>query len=299
MTASIASVSRPQSALGDLFLIVAPGVIWGASFLFIMQGLRAVGPHGVAFARIATGFAVLAMFPAARRPIARSAWPRIALLSCVWLAIPLTLFPFAEQRVSSAMAGMLNGALPLFAAAIAAIMSRRAPSRAIVAALAVGLLGVLLIALPGLGSGDTDGGGVLLIIIAVGLYGIAINVARPLQQEFGALPVLMRAMGLAAVITAPLGLPEVIDGSWSLTPLLSLLTLGALGTGAAYVLAAAGAGRLGATRASASIFIATPVAMLLGAMVLHERVSPISMLGAAICIGGAVMLRRADAPVQK
>ncbi len=299
MTASIASISRPQSALGDLFLIVAPGVIWGASFLFIMQGLRAVGPHGVAFTRIATGFAVLAMFPAARRPIARSAWPRIALLSCVWLAIPLTLFPFAEQRVSSAMAGMLNGALPLFAAAIAAIMSRRAPSRAIVAALAVGLLGVLLIALPGLGSGDTDGGGVLLIIIAVGLYGIAINVARPLQQEFGALPVLMRAMGLAAVITAPLGLPEVIDGSWSLTPLLSLLTLGALGTGAAYVLAAAGAGRLGATRASASIFIATPVAMLLGAVVLHERVSPISMLGAAICIGGAVMLRRADAPVQK
>ncbi|MES3034701.1 MAG: DMT family transporter [Gemmatimonadota bacterium] len=285
---------RANHALSDVLLIVLPGVIWGASFLFIMQGLRAVGPHGVAFTRIATGFAVLVLFPASRRSVAREAWLRIAVLSAVWLAIPLTLFPFAEQRVSSALAGMLNGAMPLFAAGVAAIIARRVPSRGIAAGLAVGLLGVLLIALPNVGAGKSSTAGVVLVLVAIMFYGVAINIARPLQMQYGALPVLTRALGLAALVTAPLGIPEVVAGTWSLVPLLSLLALGALGTGAAYVLAAAGAGRLGATRASASIFITAPVAMLLGAVFLHERVSPISILGAAVCIGGAVMIKRAE-----
>ena len=278
----------------DLILLVVPGVIWGASFLFIAEGLRAVGPHGVAFSRILAGFITLACFPAARRPIASSAWSRIALLAMFWMAIPLTLFPLAEQRVSSAMAGMLNGAVPLFAAAVAAIFARRMPSREMLYGLAVGLAGVVLIALPNLSAGRTSLEGVLLILLAITLYGIAINVARPLQMQFGALPVLARSLGLATILTAPLGLPEVLRGTWSIVPLLSLIALGALGTGIAYVLSTTAAGRLGATRASATIFIASPIAMLLGVVVLHEHVSVISLLGAAVCIGGAVMIRKAQ-----
>jgi drug/metabolite transporter (DMT)-like permease len=285
---------RASPALVDLLLIVAPGVIWGASFLFIMQGLRAVGPHGVAFTRIGIGFLVLAMVPSARRRIGREAWPRIAVLSVGWLAIPLTLFPFAEQRVSSALAGMLNGAMPLFAAGVAAIIARRMPGRGILIGLAVGLSGVLLIAVPHLGAGRSSAEGVLLVLVAIVLYGISINLARPLQQQFGALPVLVRALGMAALITAPLGLPEVLRGDWSLVPLLSLLALGALGTGAAYVMAAAASGRLGATRASASIFITAPVAMLLGAIFLDEAISFSAVLGAATCIAGAALIRRAE-----
>ncbi len=278
----------------DLLLLVVPGVIWGASFLFIAEGLRAVGPHGVAFARIFAGFITLACFPAARRPMATSAWPRIALLAVFWMAIPLTLFPFAEQRVSSAMAGMLNGAVPLFAAAVAAIFARRMPSREMLLSLGVGLAGVVLIALPNLGGGRTSLEGVLLILIAITLYGIAINVARPLQMKFGALPVLARSLGLATILTAPLGLPAVLRGNWSIVPLLSLIALGALGTGIAYVLSATAAGRLGATRASATIFLSSPIAMLLGVIVMHEQVSGVSLIGAAVCIGGAVMIRKAQ-----
>ncbi len=291
--------SRPEglraAAAGDLGLIVAPGVIWGASFLFIADGLRAVGPHGVAFTRILAGFLTLALFPAARRPIARAAWPRIALLSVFWMAIPLTLFPFAEQRVSTAVAGMLNGAVPLFAAIVAAIIARRLPSRATVIGLAVGLTGVLMVALPNLGAGGASMDGVLLVLIAITLYGIAINIARPLQIEYGALPVLVRALGLAAIITAPLGLPAAIHGHWTIGPVLSLLALGSLGTGIAYVLSTVASGKLGATRASAAIFITSPVALLLGMLVLHERIAAISILGALTCIAGALLIRRQDA----
>jgi drug/metabolite transporter (DMT)-like permease len=284
----------PHPAAGDIGLIVVPGVIWGASFLFIAEGLRAVGPHGVAFVRILAGFVTLILFPAARKSIDRSAWPRIAALSVFWMAIPLTLFPFAEQRVSTAVAGMLNGAVPLFAAIVAAILARKLPSRGIMIGLAVGLSGVLMVALPNLSAGGASLDGVLLVVIAITFYGIAINIARPLQQQYGALPVLSRALGLAALITAPLGLPETIHGHWTAVPLLSLLALGSLGTGIAYVLSTVASGKLGATRASAAIFITSPVALLLGVLLLHERIEPISILGALTCIAGALLIRRPE-----
>jgi drug/metabolite transporter (DMT)-like permease len=282
------------AAAGDLGLIVVPGVVWGASFLFIAEGLRAVGPHGVAFARIAAGFATLACFPAARTPIARDAWPRIALLALFWMAIPLTLFPYAEQRVSTALAGMLNGAVPLFAAIVAAIIARRLPTRNVVIGLGVGLSGVLLVALPNLSKGGASMDGVLLVLLAITLYGISINVARPLQMTYGALPVLVRALGLATLITAPLGLPDVVHGNWSIVPFLSLVALGALGTGIAYVLSTTAAGRFGATRASSAIFITSPVALLLGVVLLHERIALISIVGALLCIAGALLIRRPE-----
>ena len=84
------------------------------------------------------GFATLALVPAARRGVPGQAWGWIALLSVVWLAFPLSIFPFAEQRVSSALTGMLNGANPLFTAIVAAVLARRLPSRGIVLGLAVG-----------------------------------------------------------------------------------------------------------------------------------------------------------------
>jgi drug/metabolite transporter (DMT)-like permease len=77
-------------------------------------------------------------------------------------------------------------------------------------------------------------------------------------------------------------------------PLLSLLALGSLGTGIAYVLSTVASGKLGATRASAAIFITSPVALLLGVLLLHERIEPISILGALTCIAGALLIRRPE-----
>ncbi len=128
---------RGMTPTVDWFLLLAPGLIWGASFLFIAQGLDAIGPNGLTFTRILVGFAILAFFPAARSPVPPSAWPAIALLGVIWMAFPLSLFPFAEQRVSSALTGVLNGANPIFTAIVAAVLAQSLPSRAVVAGLAL------------------------------------------------------------------------------------------------------------------------------------------------------------------
>jgi drug/metabolite transporter (DMT)-like permease len=272
---------------------VLPGLIWGASFLFIAEGLEALAPDGVTFTRIAVGFATLALVPSARRPIARRDWAATALLGVLWLAFPLSMFPHAEQQVSSALTGMLNGATPLFAAAVASIVARRLPSRAVLTGLIVGVSGAVLVAVPTLSEGQSSTFGVLLIVVALASYGFAINLARPLQQRNGALPIVWRALGVAVVLTAPLGIPAVAHAHWTFRAALCLLALGALGTCVAYVLTAVAAGRIGAARASATTFLIPPVALVLGVLVRAEVVGIVSMAGGAVCIGGAWMIRRA------
>ena len=278
----------------DWFLLVIPGVIWGASFLFIAEGLEAMGPNGVTFTRILVGFITLALFPGSRRPVSRDDWLGTALVGVLWMAFPLSMFPFAEQHVSSALTGMLNGAVPLFTAIVAAGIARRLPSRSIAMGIAVGLAGGVLMALPTVGQGRSTSLGVLLILAALVSYGFALNVARPIQQRQGALPVIWRAQAVALLLTAPLGLPEVLRARWSLSPALSLLALGALGTGVAYVLTVMAAGRAGATKASATAFLIPPVALLLGVLVRGEHVATLSVIGGVVCLGGAWLMRRAQ-----
>jgi drug/metabolite transporter (DMT)-like permease len=175
---------------------------------------------------------------------------------------------------------------------VASLLARQLPPRGVVIGVAVGMAGAVLIAWPTVGDGGNSALGILLILAALISYGIAINVARPLQLRHGALPVIWRAQGVALVLTAPLGLPDLMRAQWSPGPLLSLLALGALGTGLAFVLAAVAAGRVGATRASSIGFLIPPVALLLGVIVRAEQVAFLSAAGCMVCLAGAWLMRR-------
>jgi drug/metabolite transporter (DMT)-like permease len=277
-----------------LLLLIIPGLIWGASFLFIAEGLRSIGPNGVCFVRICIGFATLALFPSARKPVARADWGSVAWLGLLWFAFPLTMFPFAEQRVSSAMTGMLNGANPLFATLVACYIARRAPSRGVAVGLIVGLAGTVLIALPGLNQGHSSAVGIALILAALVSYGFALSIARSLQQQYGAVPVIWRAQAVALILTAPLGISDLLGAHWSIVPLLSLLALGVFGTALANVLMAMAAGRFGAARASGTTFLIPVVALALGVVVRNERVAVLSVAGCLVCLAGAWLMKRAS-----
>jgi len=280
-----------HASTADWLLVATPGIIWGASFLFIAEGLRAIAPNGVSFIRIAIGFATLSLFPAARKRIDRSAWPGIFALSILWFAFPLSMFPFAEQRVSSALTGMLNATTPIFVTIVAAALARKVPSGRILMGLFTGIAGSILIALPSFNEGKSSAFGILLIVVACISYGFALNVARPLQMRYGALPVIWRALGCAVLMTAPLGVIEIPRAHWSLVPMLSLLALGAFGTSIANVILTVAAGRVGAIQASGATFLMPPVALLLGVWLRHEHVAALSIVGGAVCLAGAWMIR--------
>ncbi|MFN7977804.1 MAG: DMT family transporter [Vicinamibacterales bacterium] len=292
-TATTATQARLGPHVIDTLLLVTPGVIWGASFLFIAEGLAALPPDGITFLRFVIGFLTLACVPGARQAVPREDWPKIVGLGLVWMAFPMSLFPHAEQHVSSALTGMLNGAIPLLSAIAGTLITRTLPSRAVVIGLAVGFSGAVLMALPGIGAGGTEARGVLLIGVALVSYGVAIHIARPLQQRHGALPVVWRALGVSLVVTAPLGLPALTHAVWVPRAFAAVLALGAFGTAIANVIRATAAGRLGAVRASGSAFIIPVVALVLGVLVRGESVPAAALAGGALCLTGAWLLRRA------
>ena len=72
------------------------------------------------------------------------------------------------------------------------------------------------------------------------------------------------------MLTTPFGIAVLPESSFSWHSALAVLALGVLGTGAAYVLAAANVGRLGSTRASVSTYLIPVVALVLGVVLRDE-----------------------------
>ena len=91
--------------------------------------------------------------------------------------------------------------------------------------------------------GSNSAVGVALIMAAMLSYGFALSIARSLQQKYGAIPVNPRRQGVALLLTAPLGLPELMNAHWTVGPLLCMLALGMFGTAVANVAMASAAGR--------------------------------------------------------
>src|SRR5918998_1219585 len=110
-------------------LLGSIALIWGSSFVLIDIGLDSFRPGVIAAARVLLGVAALAVVPAARKPIDKNDLPVITFLGLIWMGIPLSLFPIAQQWVDSSVAGMINGAMPLMAAAWSILLLRRLPGR--------------------------------------------------------------------------------------------------------------------------------------------------------------------------
>lgn len=284
--------NRGAFTLRDWSLFGSIGSIWGASFLFIAVGLEAFEPGVITWARIMLGATVLWLMPASRVPVDRRDRPRLLAVAVFWVAVPFTLFPLAEQHISSALTGLLNGAVPILTAAVAAIMLRRWPDRTHLAGLAIGFAGVAIIALPAAGSGSSEAVGVAMVLAAISCYGFASNVAVPLTQRYGSLPVMARMLSIAAVLTAPFGLAGLPASGFSAASFVAVAVLGMVGTGLAFSIMGRLIARVGATRGGFAIYLTPVVALILGVVFLDERIHAGALAGIALVLAGAALASR-------
>jgi drug/metabolite transporter (DMT)-like permease len=285
---------RGAFAPEDWAMFGAIGLIWGSSFLLISIGLEAFEPGLVTWLRVAAGAAVLSASRGGRTAIAREDRSRLVAMSVLWVALPFTLFPLAEQHVSSAVAGMLNGGLPVVAALVGSLMLRRLPTGVHIVGLVLGSAGVATIAISAAGVSSSEAIGVAMLLIAVMCYGVAINIAAPLQQKYGSVPVMARMLVLATVWTAPFGIVSIPGSSFGWSSAIAVAVLGAVGTGLAFALMGRLVGRVGSTRAAFATYLIPVVALVLGVAVHHEEVAAIGIVGIVMVIAGAVLASRPD-----
>ena len=286
--------NRERFALSDWALFVSISVIWGASFLLIAIGLDAFHPGLITWIRIGSGAGVLMFLPKAQRVIESDDRPRVTVLSFIWVTIPFTLFPIAQQWIDSAVAGMLNGAMPIFAAVIASVMLRKLPAGAQLVGLVVGFVGVVAISAPSLGEGSTQAIGVALVVLATLFYGLSVNIAAPLQQHYGSLPVMRRMLTLATIWSAPYGIYGLFQSSFAWDSLIATLAAGVLGTGLAFAIMGTLVGRVGPTRASFITYAIPVVALVLGVVFRAEQVAAIAIGGVVLVIVGALLASRRE-----
>ena len=277
---------RPFETLDWLLLVSAAG-IWGSSFLFMDVALDAEHPGLITWLRPVFGLAALASFPAARRPVERSDRGRLLVLGITWMAFPFTLFPLAQQWIDSSVTGMLNSAMPVATVLVGAVVFGVAVQRPQVLGVLVGIAGIFMIGLPTARGGDTSALGVVLVLLAVSSYGLAVNIAGPLQRKYGSLAVLSRVLAVAVVATTPFGIYGLTQSVWSAAAVGANLAVGIGGTGLAYAAAATLTGRIGAVRMSIVTYLIPVVASLLGVLVLDEVLGGWQVAGAVVLVGGA------------
>ena len=230
----------------DWAVFTAIAGIWGASFLFIAIGLDSLHPGMITLLRVGLGAAILNALPGGRIHIEPDDRPRMLAVSIVWVGIPFTLFPLAEQHINSAVTGLLNGATPMFTAIFAALFFGRRTTGAQLAGVGVGFVGIVLISAPSLGEGSTQATGVGLVLLATLCYGMATNLIVPLQVRYGSRGVMGRMLALATIWTLPFGLVGLWDSRFELGPIAAVCVLGLVGTGLAFLLMGTLVGRVGA-----------------------------------------------------
>jgi len=203
------------------------------------------------------------------------------------------LFTWGEQRVSSGLAGTLNATTPLFTMGFVLLTGWERLSLVRAIGLVVGFVGVVVLAAPwrsSTGFGSLAGVGACLL--AAACYGISYVYARRFLTARGLSPLILSAGQLSAG-TLMLGLlaPVVARQPVTLTPEVvgSLLMLGLLSTGIAYVLNYRLIMDEGATAASTVTYLIPFVAVLLGAVVLGEPVTWNLFLGATIVLVGVAL----------
>ena len=298
--ADATTTRAPAVSIGDAFairdwlLLTGVALTWGSSFLFIEIGLGSFEPALITLLRIMFGAVTIVWLKKARQPIERSDWGAVLVVGLLWMSIPFLLFPIAQQWIDSSLAGMINGAVPLFATLVATLVSRKLPGPLQAVGLVVGFGGVVAVSWPAVQNAQSTATGVLLVLLATVCYGIALNVVVPLQRKYGSLPILLRVQGVAIALTLIPGVIAATDSTFSWSSLLAIVPLGCLGTGLAFVWMTVLAGRVGASRGSITIYFIPVVAIVLGTVFRNESIAFLSLVGTALVLVGAYLTSRAE-----
>ncbi|HEX2904394.1 MAG TPA: DMT family transporter [Jatrophihabitans sp.] len=277
-------------------LFVAMCVIWGVPYLFIRVAVAHIEPGTLVFLR--TGGAALLLLPVALargliRPVLVH-WRAIVLFSIVEVMVPWTLLSDAERHLTSSLAGLLVAAVPLIGAVLALISPHGDRfGQAQLAGLFVGLVGVAC--LVGLDFGELNLLAITeMLVVSIGYASGPLILSRFLADLPG-LGVMAGTMTISSVCLLPFLIAQPPHGVPA-RAVWSVVVLAAVCTALAFTLFFQLIAEIGPTRCTIITYVNPAVAVLLGVLVLGERITTGMLIGFPLILIGSVLAARKRAP---
>ena len=288
--------------------LVLLAAIWGASYLFIKVAVDEIAPAPMMAVRTLLAAAVLIGYLVWRfgrgRAAAelRAAWRHCLVLGVLNASFPFWLIAWGEQHIDSGLAAVVQSSVPIFNALLVLRFlphERLNGTRAL--GLAIGIVGVAVVT----GIHPEGGGlavlGALAVVVSSVSYATAgVYGQRAVSGTAG--PVLaagsMLAGGLILTPVAVFQLPSTVP---SLEATASVLALSLVGTAVAQLILFRMLALHGSSRLSLVTYLMPGFALVYGALLLDERITPAVLGGLALILGGVAIasgkarLRRAEA----
>lgn len=297
----------PTMTLRTWIMLLALSVLWGGSFLFIGIAVREIPPLTLVFSRVLIASLVLiGVVVLLRVPLRLSRAILVTLLGMSVLnnVIPFTLIAWAQGHIPSGLASILNATTPLFTVAVLHVATDEKAGWLKISGVLTGFFGVAVML--GLDFSALGAGKLLpqLAVLAAAIsYALSGLWSRRITRQ-GIPPLVMAAGQLlfSSLLLAPL--MAAVDRPWlmpmpSAKAAFAVLGLALLSTALAYILFFRILARAGATNLSLVTFLIPVSAILLGIVVLGERLAPVHLVGMALIglglalIDGRIFRRKA------
>jgi drug/metabolite transporter (DMT)-like permease len=268
------------------------GFMWGSSYLFIKLAVNDFGTFTLVALRLVVGAILLwtvVRVAGQELPRERRIYGHLLVMAVINITIPFLLITWAEQSVESSLAAILTSPVPLFAIVLSSIFLADEPMRVNgVVGLIVGFVGVVIITSGGLtGQGSSIAGEVALLGAAFSYACGAVYSRRNVRGLAPMIPAVFQVT-FAAIITGVLAI--LFEHPWTARPsteaIFSILWLGILGSGLAYLFVFRLFAAWGATRTTLVAYVIPVVGIVLGYLVLAEPVDARIIVGTGLVIAG-------------
>lgn len=275
-------------------LFAAMGIIWGIPYLLIKIAVDELSPAALVLAR--TGIGALLLLPLAAmrnqlRPVVPY-WRPLAVYTVIEICIPWLLLGYAEQRLSSSLTGLLVASVPLVGAVLVTATGQERLGSRRIAGLLVGFAGVA--ALVGFDVGSANTASVVAIAGVAICYALGPLILSRYLADLPGLGVVAASLVLSAVVYLPFGLAEWPAEALSGETWLAVAGLAVICTALAFIVFFKLIAEVGPARATVITYVNPAVALLLGVVVLDEKVTVATAAGFGLILVGSVLATSRD-----
>lgn len=278
--------------LGQFILV---GFLWGVPYLFMRVAVREWDPSVVVFGRVVIGAAILFPIAISRGVVKETlrGFKWIVAYAIFEMCGPWYLITHAETKINSGLAGLLVATVPIWSTIYSSMAGDKSVWHAKrLLGIVIGFIGLILIVGIETISGSADAFSVFQVVLAAISYSTAMAIILKGMPNGDGVAINAIAMALTAIVFAPSALSNLPAQMPSFEATASLIGLGVLSTGWAFMIYFKLMKEIGQARGSLVTYLNTAFAVLLGVIILGEPITIGILTGLPLVLVGSYFATR-------